>query len=40
MSIERVHRMILEAKEECIAKGYLNFFSIGKGLEMIIVRKV
>ncbi len=40
MSIERAHRMILKAKEEGIAKGYLNFFSIGKGLEMMIVRKL
>ena len=40
MSIERVHRMILEAKQEGIAKGYLNFFSIGKSLEMMIVRKL
>ena len=40
MSIERLHRMILEAKEEGIAKGYLNLFSIGKGLEMMSVRKL
>ena len=40
MSIKRVHRMILEAKEEGIAKGYLNFFSICRGLGMIIIRKL
>tara|TARA_B100001057_G_scaffold60700_3_gene53931 strand:+ start:16354 stop:16485 length:132 start_codon:yes stop_codon:yes gene_type:complete len=32
--------MNLEAKEEGIAMGYLNFFFIGKGLEMMIIRKL